>query len=156
MILIFEVQPCKINFGMETKALTLQASAVTVSIINWFQYSLICGPMLEDQGIRTSWLESRSCEFIPWSGQTIDFKIDTCRFLAWRSALGYSKDWLAQCQDNVTEWDNRSWCWQPGVPVRQHYKIAMCTHCHKSIPQSPWACPTTVKHSFIPHQTTNE
>ena len=26
-------------------------------------------------------------------------------------------DWLAQCQDNVIEWDNRSWCWWPGVPI---------------------------------------
>ena len=22
----------------------------------------------------------------------------------------------------MTEWD-RSWCWQPDVPVRQHYKV---------------------------------
>ena len=32
------------------------------------------------------------------------YKINTCRFLARYSALlGYGKDWLAQCQDNVTE-----------------------------------------------------
>ena len=31
----------------------------------------------------------------------------------------------AQCQGNVTEWDISSWwCW-PGLPVRQHYKVAM-------------------------------
>ena len=31
---------------------------------------------------------------------------DTCRFLARHSAiLGESKDWLAQCQDNVTKRD---------------------------------------------------
>ena len=40
---------------------------------------------------------------IHWSRQTNDFKIDTCRFLARPSALlGYGKNWLAQCQDNVT------------------------------------------------------
>ena len=33
------------------------------------------------------------------------YKIDTCRSLARCLALlGSGKDWLAQCQDNVTEW----------------------------------------------------
>ena len=37
-------------------------------------------------------------------------KIDTCHFLARHSALiGEGKDWFAQCQDNVTESDIRSW-----------------------------------------------
>ena len=44
--------------------------------------------------------------------KTNDFKIDTGRFLARCSTLlEYGKDWLAQCQDNVTDWDIRSWCW---------------------------------------------
>ena len=30
-----------------------------------------------------------------------------------------------QGQDNVTEWDIRSWCWRPGFPVGQHYKVAI-------------------------------
>ena len=48
--------------------------------------------------------ESKPRSFEPWSILTSDFKIDTCHFLAWRSALlGYSKDCLAQGQDNVTE-----------------------------------------------------
>ena len=52
----------------------------------------------EDQGIQTH-------GFKPWSGQTNCLKIDTCRFLDRHSALlGYGKDWVAQCQDNVTEW----------------------------------------------------
>ena len=34
----------------------------------------------------------------------MSFKIDSCRFRPWPSALiGEDKDWLAQ--DNVTEWD---------------------------------------------------
>ena len=38
------------------------------------------------------------------------YKIDTCRILTWCSAvIGYGKDWLVQYQDNVTEWDIRSW-----------------------------------------------
>ena len=50
-------------------------------------------------------------------------KIVTCYYLPWYSALlGYGKDWLAH--DNVTEWDIRLWCRRPGVPVRQHYKVA--------------------------------
>ena len=37
------------------------------------------------------------------SSQTKDFKIDSCHFLVRRSALlGQGKDWLAQCQHNVT------------------------------------------------------
>ena len=37
------------------------------------------------------------------------YKIDAYRFLARCSTLlGYGKDCLAQCQDNVTEWDIRS------------------------------------------------
>ena len=31
----------------------------------------------------------------------------------------------------MTEWDSRSWCWRPVVPLRQHYKVTMCAHCHK-------------------------
>ena len=37
------------------------------------------------------------------SSQTNDLNIDACPFLAKRSALLVS--WLAQYQDNVTEWD---------------------------------------------------
>ena len=63
--------------------------------------------------------ESGTQGFETWSSQTKDFQIDTCHFLAWRSALlGWGKDWLAECQDTVTEWDIRSWCQWPGVPVR--------------------------------------
>ena len=28
----------------------------------------------------------------------------------------------------MTEWDGRSWCWWPGVPVRQHNKVTMSVH----------------------------
>ena len=56
--------------------------------------------------------------FETWSIQTHDLNIDMCRFLARHSALlGYGKDWLAQCHENVTEWDIRTWCWGPGPPV---------------------------------------
>ena len=39
--------------------------------------------------------------FEPRSSQTKDFKIDTCRSLAWHSAL------FALGKDNATEWDSR-------------------------------------------------
>ena len=38
------------------------------------------------------------------------------------TSTAQSKDWLAQYQDNVTTWDIRSWCWQPGLPMLKHYK----------------------------------
>ena len=41
--------------------------------------------------------------FEPLSSQINGLKIDTQRFLA------RCKDWLTQCQDNVTESDIRSW-----------------------------------------------
>ena len=64
------------------------------------------------------------------------YKIDTCCFLARCSALlGEGKDWLAQCEDNVIEWDFRSWCRWPGFPVGQHYdEIAISARCQKSVP----------------------
>ena len=40
------------------------------------------------------------------------------------------KDWLAQCQDKVTEWV----MWRSGFPVGQHYKAGTRAHCHKSVP----------------------
>ena len=44
------------------------------------------------------------------SGQMNVFKIDASHFLAWHLALlGQGKDWLAQCQDNVIEWDIMAW-----------------------------------------------
>ena len=58
-------------------------------------------------------------------------KIDTCCFLARHlTLLGYGKDGLAQCQDNVTEWDIR----QPGLPVKHHYKVTVRVHGNKSVP----------------------
>ena len=66
--------------------------------------------------------------------QINDLKIDTC--LTRRSA--YGKDWLAKCQDNVTDCDMRSWCWWHGLPVGQHYKVTMITHCHKSVSVLIW------------------
>ena len=66
-------------------------------------------------------------QFEPRSSQTNDFKSDTCRFLAWcMTFIGQGKDCLAQCQGNVTEWD-------AGLPVGQHYKVAMSLHCYKSV-----------------------
>ena len=59
-------------------------------------------------------------------------KMYTCQFLAKCSVLlGEDKDWLTQCQDKVTDWDIKSWCWRPGVPVGQQYKVAMSAHCRK-------------------------
>ena len=40
------------------------------------------------------------CQF-----RDMDYEIDARRFLAWHATLiGYGKDWLTQCLDNVTEW----------------------------------------------------
>ena len=56
------------------------------------------------------------------------YKIDTCRFLArCLVLLGQDKDWFAQCQDHVTEWEIRSWCWRPDFPVGQHYSHHECS-----------------------------
>ena len=45
--------------------------------------------------------------FEPRLGQTKDYKIGICCFSAKQAALRRkSKDWLAQNQDNVSEWGN--------------------------------------------------
>ena len=50
----------------------------------------------------------------------------------------YGKDWLAGCQDNVTEWNIRSWCQRPSLPVGQYYKVAMSVHCDKLVLTLMW------------------
>ena len=40
-------------------------------------------------------------------------------------------DWLAQCQDNVTEWDIR--CLWRGPTVGQHDEVVMTEHCHEPV-----------------------
>ena len=60
--------------------------------------------------------------------------IDTPCFLAWQLVLiGQGKDWVAQCQDNVTEYDIGSPCWLSDFTVGQHYKAAMSANCHKLV-----------------------
>jgi hypothetical protein len=47
--------------------------------------------------------------FEPWSGQTKDYEIGICYFSAKHSALRRkNKDWLAQIQNNVSEWSDMS------------------------------------------------
>ena len=61
-------------------------------------------------------------------GNIGSYKNYTCHFLACRL------DWLAQCQDNMTEWDIGSCCWRPDFPVGQCYKVTMSVHGTKLIP----------------------
>ena len=64
------------------------------------------------------------------------YQTDTCRYLPQRSTLiGYDNNWFAQYQANVTEWDIRSCCWQPDLPLGQHYNVAMRVQCQKSVGQ---------------------
>ena len=77
--------------------------------------------------------------FKPMAYKPMTYKIDSFHFPVWCSALlEYGKDWLAQCQNNVTGWNIRTWCWQHDFPVRQHYKFTMSAHCHKSVPVMIW------------------
>ena len=63
---------------------------------------------------------------IPSMVKQMTYKIDTCHILALHSILiCYGKDWLVQCQDNVTGWDIGSWCWWPSFAMGQYYKVAM-------------------------------
>ena len=57
-------------------------------------------------GVIVSMLASRVVDQGPQSGQTKDYKIGICCFSAKHAALRRkSKDWLAQNQDNVSEWE---------------------------------------------------
>ena len=42
--------------------------------------------------------------------------------------------WFVQYTDKVTDWDIGSRCMHPGLPVGNHYKVAMGVHCHESVP----------------------
>ena len=69
--------------------------------------------------------------FESWSSQTNDLHLS----LPNSTLLGYGKDCLAQCQDNVTAWDTRSWCWWPGLTVEKHYKVLIVyAYSLKSVP----------------------
>jgi hypothetical protein len=49
--------------------------------------------------------------FEPWAGQIKDYTIGICCFSAKNAALRRkSKDWLAQNQNNVSEWSDMSIC----------------------------------------------
>jgi hypothetical protein len=51
--------------------------------------------------------------FEPRSGQPKDYKIGMCCFSAKHAALrSKSKDWLAQNQNNVSEWSDRDCCFR--------------------------------------------
>ena len=62
-------------------------------------------------GVMVSMVTSSAVDrgFEPRSGQAKDYEIGICCFSAKHAALrGKSKDWLAQNQDNVSEWDDMS------------------------------------------------
>jgi hypothetical protein len=64
-------------------------------------------------GVMVSMLASSAAGrgFNPRSGQTKDYKIGICCFSTKHAALRRkSKDWLAQNQDNVSEWGDVSIC----------------------------------------------
>jgi hypothetical protein len=62
-------------------------------------------------GVMVSMVTSSAVDrgFEPRSGQAKDYEIGICCFSAKHAALRRkSKDWLAQNQDNVSEWDDMS------------------------------------------------
>ena len=55
-----------------------------------------------------------------------------------RLVLGITRirrwNWLVRYQDNVTEWEIRSWCEELVPLVGKHNKVAINVHCHKLAP----------------------
>ena len=71
---------------------------------------------------------------VPSRVKPITYQTDTCRFLAWRSAvIGWDKDWLAQCQEKVTE-GYRVMVSATRFPSEAEYKDTMNAQCHKTVP----------------------
>ena len=60
-------------------------------------------------------------------------EFDYQRIPIWLTSLRYGKSWLAQCQDNATEWEMRLWYRWPGILVRQDYKVGISAHCLSQI-----------------------
>jgi len=74
----------------------------------FFKFSYFCD-LIGD--VMVSVLASSAVDrgFESRSGQTIDYEIDSCCFSAKHTVLRRkSKDWLAQNQDNVSEWGDMS------------------------------------------------
>ena len=96
-------------------------------------------PVLGDQGIRTSWLRIQTLcvrtlvESKQWlKNWYLLLPSLVLSFIKIRQGL------VGQCQDIMNEWNSRSWCRWPGVPVRQHYKVTMSTYCHNFVPVLIW------------------
>ena len=59
--------------------------------------------------VNTFVLCAEDCGLDPQVVQTKDYEIGTCCFSSKHAALrGKSKDWLAQNQDNMSEWSDMS------------------------------------------------
>ena len=96
-------------------------------------------PILGDQGIRTSWLRSL-VQSIQWFRDWYLLVLPARRL----ALLGYGTDWLAQYQDNMTDWKSGHGAGWPGFTVGWHYKFTMIVHCHKLVPILIWqGCKTT-------------
>ena len=63
--------------------------------------------------------------------------------------VGSNPSWVKPMTYQIDTCRFKSWCWQPGFPVGQHYKITMSVHCHKSVPILIWA------YMLLGHKTTN-
>ena len=93
---------------------------------------------------------------IPDRVRPMPYQIDICYFLAWCLALiGYGKNWLVWCNNNVTEWDIGLWCQQPDIPMVQHYKVTIRVPCQKSVAVLGWDMkpqqPKQINNFFIEH-----
>ena len=104
---------------------------------HWGTVTLLVYAKLDEaqwSGYRVWALCARDWELGSLQVKPMTYAIDNCSFQAWGSELlGQGKHWLAQCQDNVTEWDIGSGYWQLNFPVGQHYKGTMSVHCQKLV-----------------------
>ena len=73
---------------------------------------------------------SRNRKFGFWSSKATN-DLTNLYLLLPNQALSIINLRLAQCQDNITEWDIRSWFWWQDLAVGQQYKISINVHCHK-------------------------
>ena len=105
-------------------------------------------PVWRDRGFESAVSNSGWVKFMT-------YKLNRCRFLARCSALlGKGEDCLAQCQDNVIEWDISSWWWWHGLPVKNPYTVTTSTHCDKT-PQPPTRVGATWRQVFHCTQIVN-
>ena len=90
---------------MERNGFDLRYRVVTLGVVEWQKDRMA-------QSIERRPHEREIGNSVFCRVKLMSYKIDTRQLLGWHSVIALSYGYcFAQCQDNMTAWDNSSWCW---------------------------------------------